>query len=117
MSILTALKYWWDTSNKSNRNINDLIYGKIKIYGNTFRIKPGGRKAHLNIVNSNMNILELGNPKTRKELYDTIRNRLDNIKQFYGARHTLRRRRRNKEKTRKKMRKSCSLSKHLKNES
>ena len=101
MSILTALKYWWDTSNKSNRNIHDLIYGKIKIYGNTFRIKPG-RKAHLNVVNSNTNILELGNPKTRKELNDTIRNRLDNIKQFYGARHTVRRRRRNKEKTRKK---------------
>ena len=78
ISILENLKEWWNTSDKTDDDIDHLISGNLIINNYKFTITSGHR-AFLNAVNesTHFSIIDCGSPNSYEQLRNILRNKLN----------------------------------------
>lgn len=80
-TILTYLKEWYKSSEKTDDDLKNLVYGKITIHGYTFNIPTFAHRAIIYAYkdNNNLPIIDLGDPINFKEGQDILRRILSNV--------------------------------------
>ena len=115
--LLIELKKWWNTTEKDNNTLQQLLNRKISIDGYTFTVTSGHRSfinAHKD--GSEFTIIDCGDPVNQAELYTILKKKF-NENTATGRRSILRRHKSTKNKLRKRKSTKNKLRKRKLNKS